>query len=123
MAPLRLNQGFTLLEVLIALIILTAGVVVIIGLFSSGLVSSVDAERTTVAMNLAQRKMERIRNSDFDTGIVNEAKATVDGFPVFQREVVVTEPETDLKQVRVNVYWSYKGGEITVPLVTYISKN
>lgn len=117
------KRAFTLLEIMIALIILTLGVVAAVGLFSSGMSSGIDAENTTIAMNLAQRKMERIRNTDFDTEIISEAKAVVDGFPLFQREVMVTEPETGLKEITVNVYWSYKEDEVIVPLVTYISKN
>jgi Tfp pilus assembly protein PilV len=120
---LRLKRAFTLLEILVALVILTTGIITIVGLFSASLVSSVDAENTDIAMNLAQARMEEIRNLDFDTGIVNEARAAVSGFAGFEREVVVATPETDLKQVTVNVFWSYKSSEITVPLVTYISKN
>ena len=117
------NCGFTLLEILITIVILTVGIVIIVGLFGTGLVSSFDAENTTIAMNLAQRRMEEVRNLNFTTGIVDEAKAEIDGFPGFQREVEVTEPETDLKEVRVTVYWTCKGEEVSVPLVTYISKN
>jgi len=117
------KRGFTLLEILIALVLFAAGVVAIVGLFSTGIIGSVDAENTTVAMNLAQARMEEIRNLDFDTGIINEAKADVTDFPGFQREVTVTEPETELKLVTVTVYWTLKGGEVDVPLTTYISKN
>ncbi len=116
------KSGFTLLEVLIALLVFTSGVIVMMGLFSRGLVSAADAEDTTIAMNLAQRRMEEIKNLDF-TGIVSEAKAPVSGFPGFQREVAVTAPETDLKQVTVTVSWTFKDDEISVPLVTYISRN
>jgi len=116
-------RGFTLLEVLIALILFVLGVVVIVGLFSTGLVNSLDAEKITIAMDLAQRRIEEIRNLDFDTEIGNEAKANVDGFPGFQRQVAVTEPETDLKKVTVTVYWMFKAEEISISLETYISKN
>ena len=116
-------KGFTLLEILISLVIVTVSIVFISGAFSSSMVGSVDAEKTTVAMNLAQRRMEEMRNLDFDTGIIAEAKADVSGFSGFQREVSVSEPQTDLKQVTVTVYWTYKGDEISVPLVVYISKN
>ena len=120
---MRPKSGFTLLEILITLIIFVLGVVAITGLFGTGLVSSADAEDTAIAMNLAQRRMEEIRNLDFDTGIVSEAKAAVNDFPRFQREVVVTEPETDLKQVVVTAYWAFKNDEVSVSLETYISKN
>lgn len=118
-----MKHGFTLLEILITAIIFTTAVVVIAGLFGTGLVSSLDSENTTIAINLAQKRMEEIRNLDFDTEIVSEAKADVDGFAGFRREVVVSEPQADLKQVTVTVYWSYKSGEISESLVTYISKN
>lgn len=117
------KDGFTLLEVLIAVVLFTVGVVIITGLFSAALVSSVDPENTGIAMTLAEKRIEEIRNLDFDAGIINEAKANVSGFTGFQRSVDVATPYTDLKQVTVNVYWSHKGGETTTSLVTYISKN
>jgi Tfp pilus assembly protein PilV len=116
------EDGFTLLEVLIAVLLFTVGVVAIIGLFSAGLISSIDAENTAIAMNLARARMEEIRNKDF-TLMNNEAKGTVGGFPGFQREVLVTTTLADLKQVMVNVYWTFKGGETDVSFTTYISKN
>ncbi len=115
-------KGFTLLEALIAVVLFTIGVVVIISLFSAALVSSVDPENTGIAITLVQKRMEEMLNLNFDTGIINEDKAPVSGFTGFQRSVAVTTPYADLKQVTVNVYWSYKGGETTTTLVTYISK-
>jgi len=116
-------KGFTLLEVLIATVLFTVGVVLLAGLFSTGLLSSADTENTEIAINLAQQRMEEIRNLDFGTGIVYESKATVSGFPGFQRAVTVTEPETNLKQVAVIVYWTSQSGEADISLVTYVSKN
>jgi len=54
------KQGFTLLEVLIATVLFTVGVIAIIGLFSTGTVGVFDSENTSIAMHLAQRKMEEI---------------------------------------------------------------
>jgi prepilin-type N-terminal cleavage/methylation domain-containing protein len=117
------RDGFTLLEILITIIIFTLGVVIIAGLFSTGLATSVDAENTNVAVSLTQRRLEEIKNLDFETGIVNESKASVSGFTGFQRQVVVTEPETDLKQVTVTTYWNFKDSEVNTSMVMYISKN
>ena len=120
------RKGFTLLEVLLAVTLFATGVVMVTGLFSTGLISSVDPEMTGIAMALAEKKIEEIRNLNFDTGIIPEAKAVVTDVPGitgFQRSVDVTTPNTDLKQVTVSVYWSYKGSETTTSLITYISKN
>ena len=114
--------GFTLLEIIITIVLFTLGIVAIVGALSIALVGSDDAENTTIAINLAQGRLEEIRNLDFDAGIADEAKAGVAGFSRFQRQVVVTEPETDLKQVTVTIYWTPKGGEANVSLATYISK-
>lgn len=117
------KKGVTLLEVLAALVIFTVGVVAVVGLFARGLAAGVDAENTTIAATLARQRLEELRNLDFDTGIVSEAKAGVAGFAGFQRQVTVTTPQTDLKQVTVTTYWTAKGGEVTVPLPTYLSRN
>ena len=117
------RKGFTLLEVLIAVMLFTIGTLIIMSLFSAALLSGVDPENTGIAMTLAQKRMEEIRNLNFDTQIIDDPKATVPGFTGFQRSVTVTTPYTDLKRVTVNIYWSYKGGETITTLVTYISKS
>ncbi len=116
-------KAFSLLEILIAIMIFTVGIVSVIGLFNMGLFGDVDVENTFTALALTQRRLEEIRNLDFTTGIVNETKAAVTGFTGFQREVIVTQPQTDLKQVMVTTYWTAKANEVGTSLVTYISKN
>ena len=122
MAQVFNRRGFSLLEILIALVLFTVGFVAILGIFSRAILSSSDAEKTVVATNLAQKKMEEMRNLAY-ADIASEAKAAVSGFTSFQREVTITEPQTDLKQVVVTAYWTFKGDEISVPVQTYISNN
>ena len=122
---LKAEKGFTLLEVLVAIVLLVVGVAVLVGLFSNALIGSSDAENTTIAMNLIQGRMEEIRNLGF-SNIIPESKADVSGFPEFQREVAIYDPEgdptvNDLKQVTVTVYWTFKGNEVNISAVTYVS--
>lgn len=119
---LNTKKGFTLLEILLTLVLFAAGVVGIMGLFGYTLDSSLDAEYTETAVVLAQARMEEVRNIAY-VSIANETKALVSGFTLFQRQVGVTEPLTDLKQVTVTVYWQFKGQEVNEQLVTYVSKN
>ena len=116
-------KAFSLLEIMIAIMLFTVGTISITGLFNIGLFGDLDAENTSAALTLTQQRLEEIRNLAFDTGIVNESKATVTGFPGFQREVIVTQPQTDLKQVTVTTYWTAKANEVGASLVTYISRN
>ena len=45
------------------------------------------------------------------------------GFSRFSRQVTVTTPYTNLKQVVVAVYWTTVGGETSVSLQTYRSNS
>jgi len=116
------KKGFTLLEVLLTLVLLATGVIAIAGLFGAGLSGSLDAEYTSIAMNLSQGRLEEIRNKDYDS-IADEEYAEVTGFPLFQRKVDVTEPFDELKQVTVTTSFQYKNSTVEIPLVTYVSKN
>ncbi len=112
--------GFTLLEVLLALLLVTVGSLALSQAFSLGLFASADDESLLVSTQLAQEKMEEIRNKSY-ASIANETRAAVSGFSGFEREVVVSTPLTSLKQVSVNVYWFNKASELSTSLVTYAS--
>ncbi|MDP3804344.1 MAG: prepilin-type N-terminal cleavage/methylation domain-containing protein [Candidatus Omnitrophota bacterium] len=114
------KKGFTLLEVLIAVLIMGSGLVFLLQALSSGLFTGGINENELVGINLAQEKMELIRNSSY-AGVVSEAKAAIPGFSAFSRQVAFTTPITDLKQVTVTVYWFNKATEISTSLVTYVS--
>ena len=118
-----MKKGFTLLEVLLALVLFAMGVVTIAGLFGASLDSGLDAEDTSIAMNLAQRKLEAVRNTSYDS-IVSTQYAPVPGFPLFQQKVDAAPSGFDeLIQVTVTVSFQYKNRTVEVPLVTYVSKN
>lgn len=113
-------SGFTLIELLIVIVLFSAGAVVLLEIFSIGLFGGVESENTLIATALAQDKMELIRNSPYGS-IADETKAPVTDYPFFQREVVVATPQTNLKQITVNMYWAERTGEMKISLVTYVS--
>ena len=114
------EKGFTLLEVLLAVLLVTIGFVTLSGAFSTGLFASGNNESLLLATHLAEEKIEEIRNHSH-AGIANEARGAVSGFSAFDREVVVSTPITNLKQVSVNVYWKNKDDELSTSLVSYVS--
>lgn len=114
------RKGFTLLEVLLTIILMVTGFIVLLQAVSIGLFAGGENETELVAVNLAQEKMEELRNKSYPD-IANETKAVVSGFPAFQREVSVTALQSGLKQVNVTVYWFAKSDELNTSLVTYVS--
>lgn len=113
-------KGFTLLEVLLAVILLTVSFLVLTEGLTLGLVAASDSESMLIATHLAQEKLEEIRNRSYGA-IASETKAPVSGYSAFEREVTVTLPQANLKQVSVDVTWLHKTDELKVNLVTYVS--
>ncbi len=58
------HRGFTLLEVIVAILVLAIGVSAIVAIFPGSLRAARDAEDLTRATLLAQRKAEEIRRDD-----------------------------------------------------------
>jgi len=104
------------------LIFLTAVLIPLLASISSILVASGDTEHNMVAVNLAQAKMEDLKNTAFNS-IVNESKSPIPGHPLYKQDVVVSEPETGLKNIKVTVYWETStGSENKLDLETLITK-
>ena len=74
------EDGFGLVETLVAFMILVAGMLAAFQLFDSATRTSYRAEQSQVAINVAQREMEEIRNLEYD----QVAMATT---PVFNSDV------------------------------------
>ena len=108
---------------MLALILLATGTVACIELMQRGQAGAADGENVLIATHLAQRRLEELRNTAYGS-LANESKASVaspSGYTRFSREVTVTTPYTDLKQVVVTVYWNAPGGETSLSLRTYRS--
>jgi len=114
------KEGFSLLEVMLAILLFGTGLVFLLQIVNTGLFVGGQNEDTVIAANLAQEKIEESRNAAYAV-IVSEAKAVVTGFPVFQRQVDVTTPQAGLKQISVTVYWFAKNTETSTNMVTYVS--
>lgn len=113
--------GFSLLEVLLAILLLGTGLAVLLQIISTGLFAGSQNEDEIVATYLAQEKVEELRNALYSS-IVAEPKAVVDSFfPAFSRQVAFTTPQTGLKQITVTVYWFAGKTETSLQMVTYVS--
>lgn len=114
-SPRRLTtgtNGFTLLEVLIAILVLTIGLMGMEALTVAIIKGNKQGNRMTTATTLAQDKMEAVRilgysgmpSSDTD---VTEGYNTISNYPFHKRvtSTYINNPDTGMKKVTVTVYW------------------
>lgn len=133
------QRGFTIIEAMIAIAVLTMGILVLVKIFPLALKISRSAEQSTIAMNLAQSKAEELFFLDYDSiniGII-ETKSRLsddpdDPFYQYQRQTIVEYVDSDLqssvsdtgmKKITIAVFWRHPLllGEKSVGLETLIS--
>ena len=108
-----------MLEVLITIIILTVGVIALVSAFSSGIFATADIENVDLALNIAQAKMEEIKDTAFAS--LADSGSTADAnFSNFNVTVDVAEGD-DPMQVDVTVSWNVKGGQTGIALTTLVA--
>lgn len=113
-----MRKGFTLLEMLVAIVLLTTGIAVTLRMMSMAMFADANTENALIALYLAQEKMEEIKDASSYAAIDSfaSAQASLSGdYADFDREVTVSG---DPKQVNVIVYWDVKGAEQSLDLVT-----
>tara|TARA_Y100000310_G_C20698649_1_gene827638 strand:- start:1842 stop:2225 length:384 start_codon:yes stop_codon:yes gene_type:complete len=115
-----MNKAFTLIEILIAIFVLSAAILSAFALFSLTLKGNVSSKNLTLANNLAQAKIEesisfsyddliniprQSYNNDFDWQITIELMTIIDN------ELQTTETDQGLKKITATIYWQEKGIE------------
>jgi Tfp pilus assembly protein PilV len=104
------------MEVLIATVVVTVGIVAVMGALGIGLFASTDIEDTDLALNIAQAKMEEIKNTAFAS--LADSGPTADAtFPKYSVTVNVAEGQ-DPMRIDVTVSWGAKGGTASIMLTT-----
>jgi len=114
-----MSHGFSLLEVLITIIIFTIGVIAIAQALSSGLFASTDIENVDLALNIAQAKMEEIKDTSF-ASLADSGPTTDPNFSNFNVTVNVAEGQ-DPMQIDTTVAWNVKGGQTSIVLTTLVA--
>ncbi len=123
------NSGVSFIDLMMALVILTIGVLALADLQIVSSKGNASSKSTNAAITVAETKLEAIKNSLYGN-IVAEA-ATPVTVPInstnqitFTRQVAVTDnsPVPNSKTVKVIVTWSDQAGTHTVPMATVIAE-
>jgi len=122
-STLSRRDGFTLISVIIAVVLLTIGLLALSRTQTSLLAAQATASSRSSALELARAYMEEVRARDpWTVASEGETRLLMDGTPdangPLRRRLEVTEAESNLLRVAVQV--SGTRGDRPIELVTYI---
>jgi len=102
----RLPDGFTLVEVLLAIVILTTGLILVFQGFGVGVRAASLAEKETTACLLAQRVIADLEMQETLTAGTDQGEFEED-YPGYRYETEITESAevSGLYEVRIMVFW------------------
>jgi len=104
------KKGFSLIELMVAVVILALAIFGIFHAYSVGFMGMADARDRTVATNYLREAMEDIKNKDFDQIITQSRTLISVSGKKYEREVIVDDSVTNLKKVTSKVYWKDRNG-------------
>jgi prepilin-type N-terminal cleavage/methylation domain-containing protein len=120
---LRGAQGFSLLELLMAMVFIGIGVMAVAGLFPLATKNVNDGRLLSTALGRAQEKLEELQCAGYGSALL--ATGTyVDSIGTYARTWTVQDslPNEGSKLVTVVVGWPTNRGGESVTLMTYIAK-
>jgi type IV pilus assembly protein PilV len=123
-SQVSIEDGFTLIEIMITLVILSVGLTALAGLQVSAIKGNTFSKRMTAAVSVANQKLEQLKDTDY-ANILSESSTQITQSNMrFTRQVTVTNnsPLANTKTVNVTVTWSDGSNSHSVPITTIISQ-
>ncbi|HLC38951.1 MAG TPA: prepilin-type N-terminal cleavage/methylation domain-containing protein [Patescibacteria group bacterium] len=126
------KNGFTLVEVLLALLVFIITTTAIIQLFPAGLRATKTSEKETTASNLLQGEIEKIQNTAY-VSVTSQVKNRITSdttspfYDYYFQTIVIyvnnglvqSQTETNLKKITATVFWT-DGGQQKSLTSTYL---
>jgi len=126
----RSDRGASLVELMIALVMLTVGVLAVGQLFPAGSRAQLQAQMTMSGNYYTQEKLEQLGGGSWSDASLSVGRHPTSGFEAlgdlgqWKRFYVVsamTTPLDNLKKVTVTVQWVYQGNR-SVTATTYVRR-
>jgi len=114
------NEGFTLIEVMIAIVILTIGLLALVSVTVMVIKGNSLNRGITTATTLAKDQLETLKNTNYNSVASSSGWLTVTGFSGYERKWQVTT-NGNQKTIVMEVRWFWLGSEKKVTLNTIIS--
>ena len=118
------DDGFTLMEVMITIVLLTVGLLGMAALTTGIINGNKHSSRLTTATTLAQDKIEDVRrlgysnmpSADIET---TEDYNTITDYPLFKRTTSTDadSPDTYMKTITITVYWDSDSHSVSLQTI------
>ena len=123
------EKGFTMVEVLVAIIILSIGLLALAGLQATVIKGNVASKNLTSAVFLVETKIDELKSGGYASlsdGTFNDPNNPVnekgDSGGIFNRSWTISTYETNMRKIIVTVTWTDQvGGNRSTSLVTVLS--
>lgn len=123
------NKGFTLIELMFAVLILLVSILALLSGFLGSLFLNNSSNSLTTAVNDAQYVLEQIKGLNYSTCIQNNFAGGCYALPVFTNlpgETVTLSPAptigSTISKITVKITWQDKQKTRSFSLATYIAK-
>jgi type IV pilus assembly protein PilV len=115
----KYQKGFTLLEFLIAVMVLSVGLLGMASLTGAMINFNRTAYNSTKAVTLAEEKMEELRNLNYQS-----LSAGYDTESIFTRTWTLSAdvPDTDMTTITVTVTWTWKGTSKSIDIQSIVGR-
>ncbi len=117
---MRRDKGFTLVEVMVAVFLLTVAFLALISVTVTVIQGNSFSKSMSTATTLARDQVEALRLTDYDSLPSGSSWSSVAGFPGFERSYL-TSSAGNHKTIQVQVRWMWQGGSHVVTLNTIVA--
>ena len=118
--------GFTLIEVMITILLLTVVMSAVLSCFVQGFDILMRMKQMTVATQGIQKELELIRTMHYSDILSMDNSFTNDSFSYLDNSSGIINLEdsvgAEIKKLTVSVIWTYRGRQMQKEVVTYVTK-
>ncbi len=126
MAIKRKKDGFTLIEVLVTIAILSVVLIALLSCFIHGFNIIFRMRQINIANQSIQEELELVRNMPFDDILSLDSSFTNESLSLLENSSGIINLENsagdDIKKLTVSALWSCRGRQMRKDIVTYVTR-
>lgn len=120
------EDGFTLIEVLVTIMVLAVVLIALFSCFLYGFTVMSRMRQTAIVTQCLQEELELIRNMPFNNILSLDSSFENESLSLLEDSSGILSLEDsggdDIKKLTVSVIWSYKGRQMRRDIVTFVTR-